>query len=174
MNKVALQAKALRDLKDAGQEPPPRRLPLTKFDSDAADVRGSEGEIRGDAEEPGAGAGPGRASAAGWRRKWTTSGGRSRSPARRRPGHRKSDDAPHDPAPMRSDLRQLVATGTVHCEMTDSTKKTQTIDCNRLTMQTATTPDGRCIRTRSTRTERSTPSTRIRILTAGHLAVAPP
>jgi hypothetical protein len=44
---------------------------------------------------------------------------------------------------MRSDLKQLVATGAVHCLMTDSAKKTQTIDCNRLTMQTSSTPDGR-------------------------------
>ena len=44
---------------------------------------------------------------------------------------------------MRSDLKQLVATGAVHCEMTDSAKKTQTIDCVRLTMLTSTTPDGK-------------------------------
>jgi hypothetical protein len=44
---------------------------------------------------------------------------------------------------MRTDLKQLVATGVVHCEMTDATKKTQTIDCNRLTLQTAATPDGK-------------------------------
>ena len=44
---------------------------------------------------------------------------------------------------MRSDLKQLVATGAVHCVMTDSAKKSQTIDCSRLTMQTSTTPDGR-------------------------------
>jgi hypothetical protein len=44
---------------------------------------------------------------------------------------------------MRSDLKQLVATGAVHCLMTDSAKKTQTIDCNRLTLQTSTTPDGK-------------------------------
>jgi hypothetical protein len=44
---------------------------------------------------------------------------------------------------IRNDLRQLVATGTVHCEMTDSAKKTQTIDCKRLTMQTAAAGDGK-------------------------------
>lgn len=44
---------------------------------------------------------------------------------------------------VRTDLRQLVATGTVHCEMTDSAKKTQTIDCNHLTLQTAATADGK-------------------------------
>ncbi|MDB5318866.1 MAG: hypothetical protein JWN40_497 [Phycisphaerales bacterium] len=44
---------------------------------------------------------------------------------------------------IRSDLKQLVATGAVHCLMTDSAKKTQTIDCNRLTLQTSTTPEGR-------------------------------
>lgn len=44
---------------------------------------------------------------------------------------------------VRTDLRQLVATGIVHCEMTDSAKKTQTIDCNRLTLQTAATGDGK-------------------------------
>jgi len=44
---------------------------------------------------------------------------------------------------VRTDLKQLVATGVVHCEMTDSAQKTQTIDCNRLTLQTASTPDGK-------------------------------
>ncbi len=44
---------------------------------------------------------------------------------------------------IRSDLRSLVATGAVHCEMIDGGKPGQTIDCNRLTMQTATGPDGR-------------------------------
>ncbi len=44
---------------------------------------------------------------------------------------------------MRSDLKQMIATGTVHCELTDSSNKTQTIDCNQLTLQTALTPDGR-------------------------------
>jgi hypothetical protein len=44
---------------------------------------------------------------------------------------------------IRSDLKQLVATGTVHCEITDSSRKTQKIDCDRLTMQTATAADGK-------------------------------
>ncbi|MEZ0263454.1 MAG: hypothetical protein ACAI43_01910 [Phycisphaerae bacterium] len=48
------------------------------------------------------------------------------------------------PAPaFRSDLRQMIATGTVHCELTDSSKKTQVIDCQRLDLQTARTPDGK-------------------------------
>lgn len=44
---------------------------------------------------------------------------------------------------VRTDLKRIVATGVVHCEMTDSAKKTQTIDCNRLTLQTAATGDGK-------------------------------
>jgi hypothetical protein len=40
-------------------------------------------------------------------------------------------------------LKQLVATGAVHCAMIDSTKKVQTIDCNRLTLQTAKASDGK-------------------------------
>jgi hypothetical protein len=51
--------------------------------------------------------------------------------------------APTTQPAIRSDLKQLVATGSVHCEMTDSAKKTQTIDCNRLTLQTAKAPDGK-------------------------------
>jgi hypothetical protein len=51
--------------------------------------------------------------------------------------------APATQPAIRSDLKQLVATGAVHCEMTDSAKKTQTIDCNRLTLQTAKGADGK-------------------------------
>jgi lipopolysaccharide export system protein LptA len=39
----------------------------------------------------------------------------------------------------------MVATGNVHCEMTDSSKKTQTIDCNRLTVLTVPGPDGKMV-----------------------------
>jgi hypothetical protein len=44
---------------------------------------------------------------------------------------------------MRADLRQMVATGTVHCEMTDEKQRVQTIECDRLALLTAKTADGR-------------------------------
>lgn len=47
-------------------------------------------------------------------------------------------------SPMnQSNLKQMVATGAVHCDMTDSNKKNQTIDCNRLTVVTIPGPDGK-------------------------------
>ena len=55
-----------------------------------------------------------------------------------------SKPAATEPAPVfRSDLRQMIATGIVHCELTDSNQKTQVIDCQRLDLQTARTPDGK-------------------------------
>jgi hypothetical protein len=44
---------------------------------------------------------------------------------------------------VRADLRQMVATGTVHCEMMDEKQRVQTIECDRLALLTAKTPDGR-------------------------------
>jgi hypothetical protein len=44
---------------------------------------------------------------------------------------------------IRADLRQMVATGAVHCEIIDDKQRTQTIECNRLALLTAKTADGR-------------------------------
>ena len=46
---------------------------------------------------------------------------------------------------MQMNLKQLVASDSVHCQMKDSENKTQTIDCNTLTLLTDFTPDGKLV-----------------------------
>ena len=46
---------------------------------------------------------------------------------------------------MQMNLKQLIASDAVHCQMKDSENKSQTIDCNTLTLLTDFTPDGKLV-----------------------------
>lgn len=73
---------------------------------------------------------------------------------------------------IRTDLKTLVATGAVYCEMADAGKKSQTIDCNRLTLQTATDAQGRIYPSTVNADGQVHAVDAEQDLRAGHLAVA--